>query len=128
MGRACSLPSVSLTAQVHSTVYGHYVLIERCLSSFLWLLVQSARGTTDHGDTFLNILITNLGVDMDQSASITALTWGANRLDVFGFGADNSMYHKAWDGARWRPSTTDWENLGGMFNKPNLDLTAETLA
>ncbi|MGH2771263.1 MAG: M43 family zinc metalloprotease, partial [Actinomycetota bacterium] len=41
-------------------------------------------------------------------------SWGPNRLDIFALGADNQMYHKAWDGA-WVPSPTDWESLGGVF-------------
>ena len=31
------------------------------------------------------------------------VSWGANRLDIFGLGSDNQMYHKAWDGSRWLP-------------------------
>ncbi len=38
-------------------------------------------------------------------------SWGANRLDVFAGGTDNSMYHKWWDGNRW----SDWESLGGVL-------------
>jgi hypothetical protein len=30
-------------------------------------------------------------------------------------GTDGAMYHKAWDGSRWHPSTLDWERLGGVF-------------
>jgi hypothetical protein len=26
------------------------------------------------------------------------------------------MYHKAWDGAAWRPSPLNWERLGGVFS------------
>ena len=55
---------------------------------------------------------------MDKNAPIAAVAWGANRLDIFGLGTDNSMYHKAWDGSHWRPSQTDWEGLGGVFNSP----------
>ena len=44
------------------------------------------------------------------------VSWGANRLDIFGLGTDNQMYHKAWDGSAWRPSPKDWEPLGGVFN------------
>jgi hypothetical protein len=45
-----------------------------------------------------------------------AVSWGANRLDIFGLGTDNQMYHKSWDGFQWGPSTTGWEALGGVFN------------
>jgi hypothetical protein len=44
-----------------------------------------------------------------------AVSWGSNRLDIFGLGTDGAMYHKAWDGSRWHPSTLDWERLGGVF-------------
>ena len=44
--------------------------------------------------------------------------WGQNRLDIFGLGGDGAMYHKAWDGAAWRPSPLDWERLGGIFTAP----------
>jgi len=52
-----------------------------------------------------------------RPASIAAVSWGRNRLDIFGLGTNSSMYHKAWDG-RWHPSPTDWEHLGGTFNSP----------
>ncbi|HTG16557.1 MAG TPA: hypothetical protein VK747_15015 [Blastocatellia bacterium] len=45
-------------------------------------------------------------------------SWGNNRLDIFGLGTDNQMFHKAWDGAAWRPSLTGWEPLGGVFASP----------
>jgi hypothetical protein len=40
-------------------------------------------------------------------------SWGLNRLDLFGIGADNAMYHKAWD-TQWHPRS-GWELLGGGF-------------
>lgn len=51
-----------------------------------------------------------------SSAGVT--TWSANRLDIFGVGTDNAMYHKAWTGSAWYPSVSGWENLGGVFNSP----------
>jgi hypothetical protein len=50
-------------------------------------------------------------------ASAAVVSWAADRLDIFGLGTDNQMYHKAWDGA-WSPSQTGWEPLGGVFNSP----------
>ncbi|GCF11255.1 hypothetical protein [Dictyobacter arantiisoli] len=50
----------------------------------------------------------------NPSAGVT--TWSPHRLDIFGLGTDNAMYHKAWNGSRWFPSLTGWENLGGVFN------------
>jgi hypothetical protein len=26
------------------------------------------------------------------------VAWGPNRLDIFGLGTNNSMFHRAWDG------------------------------
>ena len=46
------------------------------------------------------------------------VTQGTNRLDIFGLGTDNAMYHKWWDGNAWGPSHTGWEGLGGVFNSP----------
>jgi len=48
-----------------------------------------------------------------QPRMIVTATWGANRLDSFGLGTDNAVYHKAWTGTGWQ---ADWESLGGTFN------------
>ena len=48
--------------------------------------------------------------------AIAVTSWGANRLDIFGLGADSAMYHKAWTGSAWLPSDTGWEELGGKFS------------
>jgi hypothetical protein len=40
-----------------------------------------------------------------------AVSWGLNRLDIFGLGQDHSIFHKSWDGSNWGP----WEPLGGVF-------------
>ncbi len=48
---------------------------------------------------------------------VAVVSWSANRLDIFGLGTDNQMYHKYWDPSTgWGPSPTDWEPLGGVFN------------
>ncbi|MBM7687161.1 hypothetical protein [Defluviitalea raffinosedens] len=36
-------------------------------------------------------------------------SWQPNRLDVFGRGQNNALWHKWWDGSRW----SEWEDLGG---------------
>ena len=46
-------------------------------------------------------------------ASVAAVSWGANRLDIFGLGTDNQMYHKDWDGQQW---SAGWQPLGGIFS------------
>jgi hypothetical protein len=50
------------------------------------------------------------------STAIASVSWGPNRLDIFGLGTDNQMYHKAWDGTQWYPSPANWEALGGTFD------------
>ena len=39
----------------------------------------------------------------------TVVSWGPNRLDIFGKGTDGAVYHKAWLGSSW---TAGWERLG----------------
>jgi repeat uncharacterized protein DUF346 len=41
----------------------------------------------------------------------TAVSWGANRIDVFARGPDNALWHKSWDGNIW----SGWESLGGSL-------------
>ena len=57
-------------------------------------------------------------VAMTRPTNTWVASWGQNRLDIFGLGTDGAMYHKAWDGAAWRPSLLDWERLGGVFTSP----------
>ena len=40
-----------------------------------------------------------------------AVSWAANRLDIFARGSDNSMYHRWWNGSSWG----GWEPLGGVI-------------
>ena len=40
----------------------------------------------------------------------SAVSWGGGRIDAFARGADNALYHKAYDGS-WR----EWESLGGTI-------------
>ena len=42
----------------------------------------------------------------------TAVSWAANRLDLFVRGGDNALWHKWWDGSTWR----GWESLGGTLS------------
>ncbi|KAL8812475.1 MAG: hypothetical protein Q9223_000995 [Gallowayella weberi] len=52
---------------------------------------------------------------------LVATTWGANRLDIYGFtdSANALLYHKFWDGFQW----SDWEFLGVV---PSLESFAAT--
>jgi hypothetical protein len=40
-----------------------------------------------------------------------ASSWGSNRLDIFGRGLDNRMYHKAWSSSGW----SDWIGHDGVI-------------
>ena len=42
------------------------------------------------------------------------VSWGPNRLDVFGVGTDNALYHMAWNGSSW----SGWNRLGGILVAP----------
>src|SRR5450756_3257355 len=50
-----------------------------------------------------------------KTIAIASESWAVNRLDIFGLGTNNSMFHKAWANA-WFPSQAGWEALGGVFN------------
>jgi hypothetical protein len=52
-----------------------------------------------------------------QTAPV-AISWGPNRVDVFGQSTDNAYYHQAWDGAQWQPGIASWEFHGGGFIGP----------
>ncbi|WP_245837321.1 DUF346 domain-containing protein [Virgibacillus phasianinus] len=51
----------------------------------------------------------NLGGTLTSSPAVAS--WQSNRLDVFGRGTGQNLYHKWWDGNRW----SGWENLGGTL-------------
>ena len=51
--------------------------------------------------------------------SISAISWGFNRMDVFGNNMDTrALSHKFWDGYQWQPSVQDLENLGDNYGGP----------
>jgi len=52
-----------------------------------------------------------------KRTAIAAVSWGPDRLDVFGLGQAQDMFHKAWLG-HWYPSQYDWEPLGGICTSP----------
>lgn len=52
-------------------------------------------------------------------STLSAVSWGSSRLDVFARGANGGVFHQAWGGSSWMPSETTWENLGGnMIGTP----------
>jgi Repeat of unknown function (DUF346) len=52
------------------------------------------------------------GGGFDPNTRPAVVSWGPERMDIFGVGSDGQMYHKAWDSGSWSPSETDWEALG----------------
>ncbi|KAJ6440052.1 CFEM domain-containing protein [Purpureocillium lavendulum] len=42
---------------------------------------------------------------------VSAASWGAHRIDLFGLGADNACWHQWWNVHKWG----GWESLGGRF-------------
>lgn len=40
------------------------------------------------------------------------VSWGKNRLDIFGVDDGYELLHQAWVGVSWFPSSTGWETLG----------------
>ena len=60
---------------------------------------------------------------MDSVGSqLSVVSWGKNRLDVFGSSSGN-LTHKYWDGSQWGPSGDKLETLASW---PALDMTATT--
>ena len=61
----------------------------------------------------------NLGGNLTSTFALAGITWGENRLNVFGVGPDgegkNALWHKYWDGASWNPSGGNLDHLGGDF-------------
>ena len=55
----------------------------------------------------------SLSGSLNPAFALSATSWSANRLDVFGLGPDMSIYLKYWDGSSWGPSDGGLENLGG---------------
>jgi hypothetical protein len=51
----------------------------------------------------------SLGGVLTSDPSVAS--WAAGRLDAFGRGADNALWHRAWDGTQW----LGWESLGGVL-------------
>lgn len=51
------------------------------------------------------------------AGSPVAVSWGKERLDIFGRGFDGNLHHKWWSPqSGWGPSAQGWENLGGKVS------------
>lgn len=59
--------------------------------------------------------------------SLATISWGYNRLDVYGKDQDSgNVSHKWWDGYQWGPSVGDLELLGGDFDTPPSAVSGNT--
>lgn len=50
------------------------------------------------------------------SSGLSVTAWSPNRLDIVGRSSTNTYLHKAWTGASWYPSETEWSDFGGNFS------------
>ena len=76
---------------------------------FLVLAFAQASPTTQAAST----QVAAQGSSQSQTSAVASVSWGPNRIDYFVVGSDHAVYHQWWDGSRWGPSTTTYENLGG---------------
>lgn len=53
-----------------------------------------------------------------SSISLSSVSWGPNRFDVFATGSEGDVKHKFWDGYQWQPSVKGLESLGGYTDGP----------
>lgn len=54
-----------------------------------------------------------------SAISLSSVSWGYNRLDVFGAGGEvPAVQHKYWDGYQWNPSGKDLESLSSKVTNP----------
>ena len=51
-------------------------------------------------------------------SSLSAISWGFNRMDVYGVDDHGNIAHQYWDGYQWGPSYDQIETLGGQFTSP----------
>ena len=58
----------------------------------------------------------------EAAALISTVSWGTNRIDVFGL-AGKTLVHNYWNGDRWWPPDTGLEYLGEGLNTPPVVAT-----
>jgi len=59
---------------------------------------------------------------VEELEGLTAVSWGANRIDLFWVGADQSLMHRWFDGSTWSAD----ESLGGrLASRPAVTVWAE---
>ncbi|KAL8733489.1 MAG: hypothetical protein Q9166_002116 [cf. Caloplaca sp. 2 TL-2023] len=55
------------------------------------------------------------GTEPVFGSSPSVVSWGENRLDIFGVTSKYELAHQAWVGDSWYPSSTEWEILGSSI-------------
>ena len=50
--------------------------------------------------------------------SISTISWGYNRMDIYGSDGQGNVTHQYWDGYQWGPKYNEIETLGGGFDSP----------
>ena len=64
----------------------------------------------------------NLHATKHDQSTVSAISWGPNRLDVFSL-EENNVTHKYWDGSQWNPSSVGLEILGNGLATPPVAVT-----
>lgn len=58
--------------------------------------------------------------------SVSAISWGFNRMDVYGNDGAGNVTHQYWDGYQWGPAYDQIEALGGGFDSPPVAVSPGT--
>ena len=58
--------------------------------------------------------------------SVSAISWGFNRMDVYGNDGAGNVTHQYWDGYQWGPAYNQIEALGGGFDSPPTAVSPAT--
>ncbi|RMZ82509.1 hypothetical protein DV737_g1978, partial [Chaetothyriales sp. CBS 132003] len=93
---------------------GRIDLFTRGGDSGLWHLVYD-EDTSDNNNwsNWTRISADNTTIQAEPEV----VSWGPGRLDVFAWGTDNSLYHKAYEDGKWKP-TQGFEVLGSDLGGP----------
>ncbi|KAI4111058.1 MAG: hypothetical protein LQ339_000786 [Xanthoria mediterranea] len=84
--------------------------------------VQPSQHQVVHQQQQLYSSDSNLHATKDTKSTISAISWGPDRLDVFGL-QENNVSHKYWDGHQWNPTNAGLETLGNGLATPPVAVT-----
>ena len=63
----------------------------------------------------------NKGPAYTFNSDPSAVSWGQNRLDIFGTDTYDNLLHQTWVGDSWYPDPATWETLSGSDNLTVVD-------